>query len=75
MSASEKLKALESSLNAGDLHSMLMGGDDTEDEAALKRALPQLVAVVEAAEDIPDLVGGAWPDLSAALAALDETLP
>jgi len=44
--------------------------------AALRNALPQIVEVVEAAEqfDFPSVTGEAWQDISAALAALDEAL-
>jgi len=57
MRASEKLKTLD-------------GRDWPHPLPPLFDALPQIVAVVDEAERIPD----AWPKLDAALAALDEAL-
>jgi len=76
VSASEKLKALAvsehplSNPDPGDDH---IGG-------ALHYALPQIVAVVEAAERVHDephdfAAGVGWRPLGDALAALDEALP
>jgi len=68
MSASEKLKALDEAMRA----SLTGSATQTHALVAVRRALPQIVAVVEAAES-------AWPDqasvkMDAALAALEEAL-
>lgn len=48
--ASELLRGLQDELDPGGLASMLMHGDDSEAESIYKSALPEIIAVVEAAE-------------------------
>lgn len=77
MSAAEKLKALDPTRRFfpegrwADFDGTFVNVDAA---VALTAALPQIVAVVEAAENISGIRSGAWPDLASALAALDEVL-
>jgi len=80
MSASEKLKALDvkPELISLSAHPDLSALDvvDAKTFARLFNALPQIVAVVEAAEAVPELGEDNYllMDMRAALAALDEAL-
>ena len=69
MSASEKLKGLEHKWDTDPANWDDYGGQ-------LLEALPQIVAVVEAAERIDDPQPGVWKaeDVRAALRALEEAL-
>ena len=80
MSASEKLKALDQRLIAAS-GSSYWDNDLARVESALSRALPQIVAVVEAAEKLArhfSLTASEWNqaqrDVDAALTALEEAL-
>ena len=89
MSASEKLKALEQAMWVGEWQNKRLSFHEALAEyenakVALSVALPQIVAVVEAAERVPELrYSNAQPSLTAswsaknlrrALAALEEAL-
>jgi len=67
MSASEKLKALDERMPS---KSWMASNTKVRDMKAIRDALPQIVAVVEAAEN-PNALRG---DLDRALAALNEAL-
>jgi hypothetical protein len=72
VSASEKLAALRDAVEAGgDFDSRPCDTAQNDAGWALTEALPQIVAVVEAAENSGKLAGS---PLEAALAALDEAL-
>lgn len=79
VSAAEKLKALDAKFREplGDVSSTRRRQKHLRTSNTVMDALPQIVAVVEAAEDFatwPDHQSPDWPALISALAALDEAL-
>ena len=77
MSASEKLQALDEAMTEGYNRTLAKAKppySSTKEISTLRAALPQIVAVVQAAESFAESNGAAWPEVPTALAALDEAL-